>query len=169
MFYNDDDDFVDYGKFLEKAMRGVVRDALKEISKGNCKKKYCFIFEVDTRHNGVKLPENILLQYPETITLIIQHRFSNLNISSDYFSVDLSFGGIVSNVVIPFDSILTFSDRENDFELKFDSNMFDIGGGVDELFVNYKNCDDTDNSDDEKSHYVFNDNLVNFNDLKNRK
>lgn len=168
MFFKNNENCVDYGQLIEKAIRSIVREALKGIKKNEKNKKYCFMFEVNTRHKGVKLPKNILSQYKDTITLIMQYQFSDLNIFDEYFSVNLSFGGVISNVVIPFDAILTFSDKENDFEIKF-NNELSNADGEDEVFINYE---DYENFFDDKkniSQDILDDNLVNFNDLKVKK
>lgn len=169
MFFNNNKDCVDYNRLIEKAMRGVIKSALEEIKKSNYKKKYCFMFEVDTQFDGVVLQKDVLSQYPKSITLIIQYQFSNLIIFDDYFSVDLSFGGVVSNVKIPFDSILAFSDKENGFEIRFRDNASD---SIDDdgFSVDYEEgCDETMENDSHETIDVSDSNLINFNDLKSER
>lgn len=159
MFLNDSEGCIDYNGLVEQAMRSVIREAIKEIRDNKDDKRYCLMFEINTKHKGVKLPKNILLQYPKTITLIIQYQFSNLEVFDNYFCVDLSFNGKICNVTIPFDSILSFLDKENEFEIKFNNN-----GGGDEFLVSYEEEDCT--SYNNESYDVLSDNLVSFNDLK---
>lgn len=155
-------DFIDYGKLIRKAMVSIVKDALIEVEKSGSNKKYCFMFEINTRHSGVVLPQKVLMQYPDTITLIIQYQFSNLKVDDKFFSVNLSFGGEVHNVIIPFDAILIFSDRENDFEIRLGDDIFDPES-EEEFYINYEY---EGAFEDNENKINFSNNLVNFNDLK---
>lgn len=166
MFFTDDESYIDYSRIVEKAMRNIVKLALEEIKENKDSKRYCFMFEVNTRYKGVKLPKKVLSKYKETIILVIQYQFSNLNIFDDYFSVNLSFDGVFSKVVIPFDSILSFSDKENEFGMKFDDD-FSMGG--DGLLIEHGPYEDFIDETSSESPDVFSDNLVNFNDLKVKK
>ena len=70
----------------------------------------------------------MLNQYPEEMTIVLQHQFANLMIGSTYFEVDLSFGGIPQTLRIPYDSISYFADPHAKFALSF--------GVSDEIFIN---------------------------------
>ena len=155
-------DFIDYSKLIRKAMVSIVRDALIEVQESSSNKKYCFMFEVNTRHSGVVLPQKILMQYPDTITLIIQYQYSNLKVDNKFFSVNLSFGGEMHNVIIPFDAILIFSDRENDFEIRLGDEIFDPES-EEEFYINYEYDNSFENN---KNQDNSGNNLVNFSDLK---
>lgn len=151
--------FIDYNRLIKKAMTGVVKDALEEVRENNSKKKFCFIFEIDTQCKGVILPKSVLKQYPISITLIIQHQYSNLKVFDDYFSVDLSFGGVATNVKIPYKSILIFSDKENEFEISL-NDIFDD--------MNEFEFDSYDVEDNKNSETNIQNNLINFKDIKAR-
>jgi uncharacterized protein len=69
---------------------------------------------------GVKLSPRLLAQYPEEMTVILQHQFWDLTVTEDRFEVGLSFGGIPERLVVPFNSIKSFSDPAAPFGLQFE-------------------------------------------------
>jgi hypothetical protein len=70
----------------------------------------------------VKLSPRLLAQYPEEMTIILQHQFWDLVVSEDRFEVGLSFGGIPERLVVPFNSIKSFFDPSVQFGLQFESS-----------------------------------------------
>jgi hypothetical protein len=69
---------------------------------------------------GVKLSPRLLAQYPEEMTVILQHQFWDLTVTEDRFEVGLSFGGIAERLVVPFNSIKSFFDPSVQFGLQFE-------------------------------------------------
>jgi hypothetical protein len=61
-----------------------------------------------------------LAQYPEEMTVILQHQFWDLAVTEDRFEVGLSFGGIAERLVVPFNSIKSFFDPSVQFGLQFE-------------------------------------------------
>ncbi len=49
-------------------------------------------------------------QYPEEMTVVLQHQFRDLKISDTGFEVVLSFGGVPERLGIPFTAIKSFTD-----------------------------------------------------------
>jgi hypothetical protein len=68
----------------------------------------------------VKLSPRLLAQYPEEMTIILQHQFWDLVVTEDRFEVGLSFGGIPERLVVPFNSIKSFFDPSVQFGLQFE-------------------------------------------------
>ena len=145
---------LDYDVLIDKAMRDIVKLALKKAQKIK-DDNFCFLFVINTKNKNVVLPDYIKKQYPEEITLILQHQFSNLDVKTSNFSVDLSFSGKVERVVIPFSSLLMFSDKMAGIELNF--NYFS-----DELFIYEEDYDEDFIQEENKN------NLINFNDLRRK-
>jgi p-aminobenzoyl-glutamate transporter AbgT len=75
-----------------------------------------------TVNEGVKLSPRLLAQYPEEMTIILQHQFWDLTVLEDRFEVGLSFGGIPERLVVPFNSIKSFFDPSVQFGLQFEAN-----------------------------------------------
>ncbi|WP_257170842.1 ClpXP protease specificity-enhancing factor SspB, partial [Bradyrhizobium sp. SRS-191] len=71
---------------------------------------------------GVKLSPRLLAQYPEEMTIILQHQFWDLTVLEDRFEVGLSFGGIPERLIVPFSAIKSFLDPSVKFGLQFDTS-----------------------------------------------
>jgi hypothetical protein len=77
---------------------------------------------------GVKLSPRLLAQYPEEMTVILQHQFWDLTVLEDRFEVGLSFGGIPERLVVPFNSIKSFFDPSVQFGLQFETSDAEAEG-----------------------------------------
>ncbi len=154
---------LDYNMLIESAMRSVTKLALKKAQKIKSD-NICFLFVVNTKHKGVIMPEYIKRQYPEEITLILQHQFSNLNVSNNFFSVDLSFSGRIEKIIIPFNAIMVFIDQKAGIELRFDI----IEDDDSEYDYNYEECFNNIESDSANVNIDYSNNLINFKDIKGK-
>lgn len=154
---------LDYNILIEKAMRNVAKLALKKAQKIK-NDNLCFLFVVNTKHKKIIMPDYLKKQYPEEITLILQHQFANLDVGNNYFSVDLSFSGRIEKIVIPFNAILVFTDQKAGIELRFD--IVDNG----ELDVDYSyDCETVDVEYDSANINIdYSDNLINFKDIQGK-
>ena len=65
------------------------------------------------------MSSDLLNQYPEDMTIVLQHQFANLMLSESYFEVDLSFSNIPHTLRIPYDAIIYFADPHARFALSF--------------------------------------------------
>ena len=65
------------------------------------------------------IPQFLRSQYPKEMTIILQNQFDNLVVDEDKFSVDLSFGGVSSMVVVPFQALKAFVDPNAQFGFNF--------------------------------------------------
>jgi hypothetical protein len=63
----------------------------------------------------------LLAQYPEEMTIILQHQFWDLAVSEDCFEVGLAFGGVPERLVVPFNAIKSFTDPSAPFGLQFET------------------------------------------------
>jgi hypothetical protein len=110
-----------YDLLTQQALRGVVRDVLAEVAK---KKTllgdHHFYISFDTRAEGVRMSERLRTQYPEQMTIILQHQFWDLTVNDRGFEVGLSFGGIPEKLGIPFEAINGFFDPSVQFGLQFE-------------------------------------------------
>lgn len=113
-------DPLDYGRLMQHALRGVVREALGVAAEQGLPGEHHFYVSFDTSHPGVDLPDWLARQYPEELTIVLQHEFWDLAVTDDRFSVGLSFSERPATLTVPFDAILTFVDPHAEFGLKFD-------------------------------------------------
>jgi hypothetical protein len=119
---------LDYGVLVEKAFRAMIRSALRK-AQNMAEENLCFMIVINTRHRGVVIPKYLKTQYPDSITLIMQHQFANLRVQSNYFSAELNFGGKFESISIPFGAIQMFTDRTSGMELVLDMMQPNIDNG----------------------------------------
>lgn len=114
-------DHIRYDLLTQQALRGVVRDVLTSTAnRGSLLGDHHFYISFDTRAPGVRLSERMRAQYPEEMTIILQHQFWDLKVTDDAFEVGLSFGGVPEMLRIPFDAINRFFDPSVQFGLQFE-------------------------------------------------
>ncbi len=112
---------INYDKLVEKALKHVVIEALKIAADEGLPGEHHFYITFKTTHPGVRLSAHLLNQYPEEMTIVMQHQFANLMVGETYFEVDLSFGGIPQTLRVPYDAISYFADPYAKFGLSFNS------------------------------------------------
>ena len=109
---------IDYDNLIKKALKNVVKDALKFAQENGVSNNHFYItFRTDAK--GVELPPLLKEQYPKSMTIVLQHQFENLEVGYDGFSVDLSFGGVPYSLKITFASVTYFADPYAKFGLSF--------------------------------------------------
>ncbi len=113
-------DQIRYDLLTQQALRGVVRGILVDVAKKGLPGEHHFYISFDTRADGVRLSQRLRAQYPEEMTIILQHQFWDLSVTDDHFEVGLSFGGIPEKLSIPFDAIKGFFDPSVQFGLQFE-------------------------------------------------
>ncbi|MBR2299229.1 MAG: stringent starvation protein B [Alphaproteobacteria bacterium] len=113
-------DEINYDKLINRNLLGVVRDALKIASVQGLPGENHFYITFRTNEKGVELPKMLQIQYPENMTIVLQHQFSDLMVDDDKFSVVLVFGGVPYTLVIPFHAISYFADPYAKFGLSFE-------------------------------------------------
>ena len=113
-------DQIRYDLLTQQALRGVVRSVLADAAKKGLPGDHHFFITFDTHTDGVKMSERLRAQYPEEMTVILQHQFWDLTVSDVGFDVGLSFGGITERLCIPFDAITAFVDPSVQFGLQFE-------------------------------------------------
>lgn len=110
---------INYDKLIEKSLKHVVIEALKIAEEQGLPGEHHFYITFRTNHPRTNISDQLRQQYPEEMTIVLQHQFSNLMVMDDYFSVELSFGGIPQTLTIPFDAITYFADPHAKFGLRF--------------------------------------------------
>ncbi len=117
---------IPYDEIVQEALRDVVGRVLGEVERsGGLPGAHHFYISFRTRMPGVEIPKHLLERFPEEMTIVIQHRFWDLNVGQDAFSVGLSFGGVPASLRVPFAAVTDFVDPAVDFSLKFQANAAD--------------------------------------------
>ena len=113
-------DHIRYDLLAQEALRGVVRTVLTDAAKNGLPGDHHFYISFNTRADGVRLSPRILAQYPEEMTLVLQHQFWDLVVTEDGFEVGVSFSGIPERLAVPFAAIKGFFDPSVQFGLQFE-------------------------------------------------
>jgi hypothetical protein len=113
-------DHIRYDILAQDALRGVVRTVLADVAKHGLPGEHHFYITFKTRAEGVRLSPRMLAQYPQEMTIVLQHQFWDLVTTEDGFEVGLSFGGIPERLSISFAAIKGFYDPSVEFGLQFE-------------------------------------------------
>jgi uncharacterized protein len=118
-------DHIRYDVLARDALRGVLRRVLTDAAEHGLPGEHHFFITFVSTAEGVKLSPRLLAQYPEEMTIILQHQFWDLVVTEDRFEVGLSFGGIPERLVVPFAAIKSFLDPSVQFGLQFEPSDAD--------------------------------------------
>jgi hypothetical protein len=113
-------DLIRYDVLARDALRGVLRRVLTDAAEQGLPGEHHFFITFLSKAEGVKISPRLLAQYPEEMTIILQHQFWDLTVTDDRFEVGLSFGGIPERLVVPFSAIKSFFDPSVQFGLTFE-------------------------------------------------
>jgi uncharacterized protein len=113
-------DHIRYDVLARDALRGVLRRVLSDAAAHGLPGEHHFFITFLSQAEGVKLSPRLLAQYPDEMTIILQHQFWDLVVNEDRFEVGLSFGGIPERLLVPFNAIKSFFDPSVQFGLQFE-------------------------------------------------
>jgi len=115
------DSLLPYEKWIEQALRHVVAQAIEHVAVHGLPGGHHFYITFRTTHPGVELPARVRAQYPQEMTIVLQHQFWDLafNRETQAIQVGLSFGGVPSKLVIPLDAVVEFADPHIRYGLRF--------------------------------------------------
>jgi hypothetical protein len=119
-------DYIGYQAMLDTALRGVVRDALRRIEKQGLIGSHHFYLTFKTGFPGVDIPSFLSDQYPDEMTIILQHQFWGLKVEEDAFEVALTFKKVPATLYIPFLALTKFFDPGVPFGLEFKTTEAEV-------------------------------------------
>ena len=112
-------DLYQYEKMIDRALRGVVREALERASREGLRGAHHFYIGFATDMPGVSIPDSLRARFPQDMTIVLQHQFWDLQVGEDGFSITLSFQKQPERLVIPFAAVRSFADPSVNFALEF--------------------------------------------------
>lgn len=115
------DEGLNYGQMMERALRGVMAEALAEVAARGLPGDHHFYITFASTHGAARLPDWLREKYPDQITIVMQHEYDGLEVEPEGFRVRLSFSSRMADLYVPFDAVLTFVDPSVEFGLKFDA------------------------------------------------
>src|SRR3569623_2987663 len=111
---------IPYDEIVQVALRDVVWRVLREIeSSGGLPGEHHSYITFNTKMPGVSIPKHLSERFPDEMTIVIQHRYWDLKVEADAFSVGLSFNGVPATLHVPFAAVTQFHDPAVEFALTF--------------------------------------------------
>jgi hypothetical protein len=110
-----------YDLWTEEALRHVVAQAVRHVVDHGLPGDHHFYLTFRTDHPRVVMPPRLRTQYPQEMTIVLQHQFWDLRFDEEtgMISVTLSFGGVPANLVIPLSAMTAFADPQVGYGLRF--------------------------------------------------
>ena len=107
-----------YDKWIEDALRGVIRRVLVQTAVEGLPGDHYFYITFRTKTDGVTLPGNLLAVHPDEMTIVLQHQFDDLVVDEDAFQVTLYFKGKGERLRVPLNAVTAFADPSVNFGLE---------------------------------------------------
>ncbi len=115
---------IHYTMMIDQAMRGVVREVLKQVQSSGLPGEHHFYVSFATNHPGVRISELLKSKYPKEMTIVLQHQFWDFKVEEQLFTATLSFNGIPEKLIIPYAALTAFADPSVKFGLQFQQPDF---------------------------------------------
>jgi len=114
-------DYIGYEALTQAAMRGVVREALRQAEKGSAPPgDHHFYITFRTKAPGVKLPDHLVEQFPDEMTIVVQHQYWDLEVHDGHFEIVLKFNRVPQHLSIPYVALTRFVDPAVNFGVSFE-------------------------------------------------
>jgi uncharacterized protein len=106
------DSLLPYDEWHEEALRHVMVRALQYAAANGLPGGHHFYLTFRTEAPGVVIPARLKAQYPDEMTIVLQHQFWDMQVdeTAGVLSVGLSFGGVPSTLRIPLSAVIAFAD-----------------------------------------------------------
>ncbi|MGI9378865.1 MAG: SspB family protein [Methyloligellaceae bacterium] len=115
-------DQIHYEQLAQDALRSVIGTVLTRVEKtGKLPGEHHFFIAFDTQADGVNISKRLKEQYPEEMTIVMQHQFWDLRVEEEFFEVRLSFNNVPELLVVPYSAIRVFFDPSVPYGLQFGS------------------------------------------------
>jgi uncharacterized protein len=105
----------DYPELMRAALLDVVRRLLTHAAEQGLPGEHHFYLTFGTGDEGVLISPALRLQYPEEMTIVLQHQYWSLAVDDAGFGVSLRFAGRMERLVVPWAALRAFADPSADF------------------------------------------------------
>lgn len=113
---------IDYESLAQDALRGIVKRVISRVAKHGLPGDHHFYIAFDTNADGVSLSKRLKERYPKEMTIVLQHRFWDLQVHDDRMEVKLTFNNIPERLVVPYKAIKVFFDPSVPYGLQFEAS-----------------------------------------------
>jgi hypothetical protein len=122
------DSLIPYDEIVQEALRAVVGRVLGSIVSGGgtLPGAHHFYITFKTGAPGVSIPPHLRERFPDEMTIVLQNKFWDLEVTPHGFSVSLTFNQVPAKLVIPFAAITAFVDPAVDFGLQFQAAVDEL-------------------------------------------
>lgn len=114
-------DLMRYDLMQQDALRGVVKAALKRVAAQGLPGAHHFYVTFKTAAAGVSGPADLLGEYPDEMTIVLQNQFWDLAPGETFFSVTLKFKGQPKRLSVPYAAVTRFYDPSVQYLLQFEA------------------------------------------------
>lgn len=118
-----------YDLMLQRALRGVLREALTEVAERGLPGDHHLYITFRTGAPGVVLNDALRARFPDEMTIVLQHEFWGLDVTDESFQVTLSFSNRHERLTIPFAAVIAFADPSVRFGLQLEPSAADKAQG----------------------------------------
>jgi hypothetical protein len=109
-----------YERWVQDALLDVAKRAMAAVAEaGSLFGGHHFYLTFATGMSGVEIPPEVRARYPDEMTVVLQHRFWDLEVTDEAFSVVLTFGGDPARIRVPWDALVRFQDPSVKFGVEF--------------------------------------------------
>lgn len=122
---------IDYPARYRAALLWMVRGLLDEAAEAGLPGEHAFYLTFDASAPDVGLSPTLRDVYPESMTIVIQHQFWDLETDDEGFSVTLRFGGRPESIFVPWPALLSFVDPSAEFGLELPDSEETADGAPD--------------------------------------
>ncbi len=115
------DSLLPYDDWTDEAYRQIVLRALSHVAQHGLPGEHHFYLTFRTDHPGTVIPARLRAQYPEVMTIVLQHQFWELAVdeATKVITVGLSFSGVPATLTIPLGAVTAFADPHVRWGLQF--------------------------------------------------
>jgi len=94
-----------------------MRERLAYVSRRGLEGGHHYFITFKTTAADVVLPAALVVEYPDEMTIVLQHQFEQLKVTTGRSEVMLWFKGSKTRVVVPFDAVTIFMDPSANFRI----------------------------------------------------
>jgi hypothetical protein len=105
----------DYPALMRAALLDVVRRLLTHAAEQGLPGEHHFYLTFGTGDEGVLISPALRRQYPDEMTIVLQHQYWSLAVDDAGFGVSLRFAGRMERLVVPWAALRAFADPSADF------------------------------------------------------
>ena len=112
-------DYIGYEALADRALRGVVKEALRRAESQGLIGGHHFYLTFKTHGEGVDIPPFLQERYPDEMKIVLQNQYWGLKVLDDAFEVGLTFQKVPATLHVPFAALTAFADPGVQFALQF--------------------------------------------------